>query len=162
MTCDKNIFITPKKERDGSVSFGNDNSTKIIGKGKFNIGSKDAKAKNVLLVENMKHNLLSVYQMCDQAHRLLFDSEKCEIRKEWSRKLVAIIVRTPNNIYILNEIGKEICFLGRENESWLWHKIMGHMNFENLVKIIIKVALIEMPKISKPVITMCKHCLHGK
>jgi hypothetical protein len=32
MTGDKNIFITLKKERDGLVSFGNDNSGKIIGK----------------------------------------------------------------------------------------------------------------------------------
>jgi hypothetical protein len=65
MTGDKNIFITLKKERDGSVSFGNANSTKTIGKGTINLGSRDAKAENVLLVENMKHNLLSVSQMCD-------------------------------------------------------------------------------------------------
>jgi hypothetical protein len=44
MTGDKNIFITLKKERDGSVSFGNENSTKIIGKGTIKLGSKDAKA----------------------------------------------------------------------------------------------------------------------
>jgi hypothetical protein len=91
--------------------------------------------ENVLLVENMKHNMLSVSQMCDQGHTLLFNSKKCEIRKEGSGKLVATTIRTPNNIYILNEIGKERCCLGKENESWLWHKRMGHMNFDNLVKI---------------------------
>jgi hypothetical protein len=56
-----------------------------------------------------------VSQKCDQGHRLIFDFEKCDIRKEGSGKLVATIVRTPNNIYILNEIGKNRCFLGREN-----------------------------------------------
>jgi hypothetical protein len=35
----------------------------------------------------------------------------------------------------LNEIGKERCFLGKGNESWLWNRRMDHMNFENLVKI---------------------------
>jgi hypothetical protein len=45
------------------------------------------------------------------------------------------MIGTPNNIYILNEIVKERCFLGKENESWLWHKTMGHMNFDNLFKI---------------------------
>jgi len=60
MTGDKDMFVTLKKERDGSILFGNDNSTKIIGKGIFKLGSKDAMAENVLLVENMKHNLLSV------------------------------------------------------------------------------------------------------
>jgi hypothetical protein len=33
MTCDRDKFITLQKERNGSVSFGNDNSTKIIGEG---------------------------------------------------------------------------------------------------------------------------------
>jgi hypothetical protein len=82
MTGDKNRFITLKKERDGPVSFGNDNSAKIIGKGTVKIGSKDAKGKNVLLVESMKHDLLSVSQMCDQGHRIIFYSKKCEITKE--------------------------------------------------------------------------------
>jgi hypothetical protein len=67
---------------------------------------------------------------------------------------VATTIRTPNNIYILNEIGKEIICLGKENESWLWHKRMRHMNFDNLVKIGKKEAVREMPKISKPTSTM--------
>jgi hypothetical protein len=29
----------------------------------------------------MKHNLVSVSQMCDQGHKFNFDSQKCEIRK---------------------------------------------------------------------------------
>jgi hypothetical protein len=44
MTGDKDKFLTLKKERDGSVSFGNDNSSGIIGRGTIKIGSKDAKA----------------------------------------------------------------------------------------------------------------------
>ena len=100
MTGHKNRFVTLKKEKDGSVSFGNDNPTKIIGKGIIKLGSKYAMAENVLLVKNMKHNLLSVSQMCEQGHTLLFDSKKCEIRKEGSSKLVATTIRTPNNICI--------------------------------------------------------------
>jgi hypothetical protein len=88
--------------------------------------------------------------MCDQGHTLLFDSKKCEIRKEVSEKIVATTIRTPNKIYILNEIGKESCFLGNENESWLWHRRMGQMNFENIVKIHRKEEVREIPEISKP------------
>jgi hypothetical protein len=146
MTGDKDMFLTLKKERDGSISFGNDNSTIIIGRGTIKLGSKDAREENVLLVEDMKHNLLSVSQMCDQGHKLMFDSEKCEIRKEGSGKLVATTVRTPSNIYVLNEIGKERCFLGKDDESWLWHRRMGHINFDNLVKINRKEAVREIPR----------------
>jgi hypothetical protein len=63
---EKNMFLTLKKERDGSMLFGNDNPTRIIGRGTINLGSKYAKEENVLLVEDMKQNLLSVSQMCDQ------------------------------------------------------------------------------------------------
>jgi hypothetical protein len=106
MKGDKDEFLALKKERDGLVSFGNNNSTRIIGKGTIKIGSKDTKEENVLLVEDMKHILLSLSQMCDQGHKLVFDSHKCEVRKADSDRVVAIAVRTPSNIYILTEIGK--------------------------------------------------------
>jgi len=60
---------------------------------------------------------------------------------------VATTVRTPNNIYILNDIGKDRCFLGMENESRIWHIRMGHMNFDYLVKINRKEVVREMDEI---------------
>jgi hypothetical protein len=60
MTCDEDKFLTLRKERYGLISFGNDDSVRIIGRGTFRIGNKDTKAENVLLVEDMQHNLLSV------------------------------------------------------------------------------------------------------
>jgi len=82
----------------------------------------------------MKHNLLSVSQMCDQGHKVPFDSQKYEIRKEGSGKMIDTVARTSSNIYVLSEIGNEKCCLGKEDESWIWHKIMGHMHSDNLVK----------------------------
>ena len=100
--------------------------------------------------------------MCDQGHILIFFSKDCEIRKEGSNRLVATATRTPNNIYILNEIGKEICCLGKEDESWLWHKRMGHIHFDNLINISKKKVVREIPYITKPTNVICKHCQHGK
>jgi hypothetical protein len=162
MTGDRDKFLTLRKEIYGLVSFGNDDSTKIIGKGTVRIGNKNEKAENVLLVEDMKHNLLSVSQMCDQGHKFTFDAQKCEIRKEGSGKLVTIAVRTSSNIYVLSEIGNEKCCLGNEDESWLWHRRMGHMHFDNLVKVSKREAVREMPQITKPTNTLCKHCQQGK
>jgi hypothetical protein len=76
MTGDKDMFLTLRKERYGPVSFGNDDSAKIIGKGTTIIGNKNTKEENVLLVEDMKHNILSVSQMCGQGHKVNFDSQK--------------------------------------------------------------------------------------
>jgi hypothetical protein len=135
MTCDKNKFLTLRKEKNGLVSFRNDNSSKIIGEGIIRIENKNEKAQNVILVEDMKHNLLSVIQMSDQCHQLTFDSEKCDIRKEGSGKLVCTTARTSNNIYVLSEIVNEKCCLGNEDESWIWNRRMCHMHFDNLAKV---------------------------
>ena len=51
------------KKQNGKVTFGDNASSNILGKGTMNLG-KD-KAKNVLLVENIKPSLLSASQTCD-------------------------------------------------------------------------------------------------
>jgi hypothetical protein len=158
MTCDKDMFLSLKRERYGLVSFGNDNSARIIRRGTIKIGSKDSKEENVLLVEDMKHNLLNVIQMCDQVQKLAFDSHKCDIRNVDSGRLVAYAMRTPRNIYVLSEIGKEKCCLGKEDEVWLWNRRMGYINFDNIVNINKKEDVIVMPQIMNPTNTLCKHC----
>ena len=63
--------------------------------------------------------------MCDQGHEIIFNPKGCKIRKQVSGKLVATTTRTPNNIYVLDEIESEKCHLGKEDESWIWNKRMG-------------------------------------
>ena len=155
------IFFNIEKDK-GSVSFRNKNSAKVLGKGKISLGSKKYLAENVFLVDNMKHNLLSISQMCDQGHELIFNSKGCKIRKQGSRKLVATTTRTPNNIYVLDEIESEKCHLGKEDESWLWHRRMGHIHFDNLVKIYKNQAVRNMLEFTKPANFVCEQCQHGK
>jgi hypothetical protein len=45
---------------------------------------------------------------------------------------VATTTRNLSNIYVLNEIGKEKCYIGKEYEVCLWQKRMGHINFNRL------------------------------
>jgi hypothetical protein len=75
VTGDQDKFINLKR-KGGNVAFGDDSSTKIIGKGVVEIGSKNVKENNVLLVEDLKNNLLSVSKMCDQGYTLTFDSQR--------------------------------------------------------------------------------------
>jgi hypothetical protein len=42
-----------------------------------------------------------------------------KLEKKGLGKLVDTVIRTLKNIYVLNEIGKEMCCLGKENEGWL-------------------------------------------
>ena len=53
------------------------------------------------MVEDLKHNLLSVSKIRDQGYTLMFDSWKCEIREYDLEILVAMITRIPNDICVL-------------------------------------------------------------
>jgi hypothetical protein len=79
MTGNNDKFLDLKKQK-GKVTFGDNASSNILGKGTVSLG-KD-KAKNVLLVEKLKPILLSVSETCDQGHFYIFDSQRCEIRRE--------------------------------------------------------------------------------
>jgi len=60
MTGDKRKFMSLKeKHRGGNVTFGNNAPTRIKGKGMINLDKK-TKTQNVMYVEGLKHNLLSV------------------------------------------------------------------------------------------------------
>jgi hypothetical protein len=49
--------------------------------------------------------------------------------------VVATTVRTSSNIYVLSEIVNKNCFLGNKDEVWLWNRSMGHIKFDNSVKV---------------------------
>ena len=53
MTGNKRAFVNIKKDK-GFVSYGNNNSTKVLGKGTVKRGCKNFMDESVLLVDNMK------------------------------------------------------------------------------------------------------------
>ena len=96
MTGDKRKFVSLNK-KEGNVSFGS-GSTKIVGKGIVTLINGKGKAQNAFLVNGLKHNLLSVSQICDQGHKVVFSTKDYKIRNSSSRELVAKGVSTPENI----------------------------------------------------------------
>jgi len=162
MTRDQDKFLSLKRKEKWRVTFGDNVSAKILGKGTVSLGNNRTKAKNVLLVENLKPNLLSVSQTCDQGHILIFDSQKCEIRKEDSGKLVVVAQRTSRDLYILNTEEEEIFCMFQIYESWLWNIRMGHISFYNLINSSIKEVVKDMPKIIKHSNSICRHYQHRK
>jgi hypothetical protein len=112
----------------------------------------------VLLVEKLKPSLLSVSQTCDQGHLCIFESQKCEIRREDIGNLVGTTPRNSENVYILDAKLNEECHVNLIDESWLWHRRLGHINFDNLVKANNLGLVTNLPKIIKPSNVMCRHC----
>ena len=143
MAGDPTKFLSLKRKQKGKVTFGDNISSKIIRKGTMAIRDK-MKDENVLLVESLKPNLLSVSQTCDEGHICIFHSNKCEIRRKDTRNIVGTAVRTPRNVYILEN--EEQCYMSQTDESLLWHRRMGNLNFDNLVRISQKRAIRNLQK----------------
>jgi hypothetical protein len=161
MTGDKSKFLTLSENKSGNVTFGNDAPGKIKGKGMVSLSNGKGKAQDVLFVDGMKHNLLSVIQVCDKGCEVVFTSKDCKIKALSSGQLIAKGIRIENNVYVLKE-EKEECHLSKYDESWLWHRRLGHLNFDHIIKLRNNGAVKDLPKISKPYDYVCKSCQIGK
>jgi hypothetical protein len=161
MTGDRSKFLTLGDSKLGNVTFGNDAPGKIKGKGIVSLCNGKRKAQDVLFVEDLKHNLLSVSQVCDRGCEVVFTSKDCRIKNVDSGQLVAKGIRTENNVYVLIEEEEE-CNLSKYDESWLWHRRLGHLNFDHIIKLKNNGAVKDLPKISKPYDSVCKSCQKGK
>jgi hypothetical protein len=109
MREDQSKFLTLKEEKGGNVTFGDNGSTRIVGKGTISLDNGKTKTPNALYVEGLKNNIISVSQMCDKGYNLTFHSKRCEIRKENLQRLVANENRTSRDVYILDEVKEEKC-----------------------------------------------------
>ena len=78
MTGDKNLFMDLKPKNGGDFTFGDNSKGKIEG-----IGIIDNKSsifiENVLLVNGLKHNLLSISQLCDKGFKVVFECMNCHV-----------------------------------------------------------------------------------
>jgi hypothetical protein len=91
----------------------------------------------------------------------VFMSKDCNIKSINSGQVVAKGIRTENNVYVLKENTEE-CHLSEHDEISLWHRRLGHLNFDHLIKLQNLEAVKDLPRISKPQDSMCKPCQVGK
>ena len=81
MIGDKDKLISYNAlEKENNDSFGNDTLVLIKGKS-FVYLKENVKAGNVMYFDGLKHNLLSVIQMCDQGNEVVFRSKECVVRE---------------------------------------------------------------------------------
>jgi len=135
-------------EKEKNVSFGNESLAVIKGKGSIFLKEK-VKAINVMYVDSLKHNLLSVSQMCDQGNDVVFRSNGCVVREINTGETMIKGTRTPNNLYILKG-GQRECYLNKIDENWLWHRILGHLSFSQIRKACRFKVVHDLPDITIP------------
>nr|GEX76625.1 ribonuclease H-like domain-containing protein [Tanacetum cinerariifolium] len=117
----------------GYVSFGQE-GCKITGKGTIKTGK--LKFKNMYFVKDLKYNLFSVSQICDNKNSVLFTDSECIVLGRDFKLLdnANILLRTPkqHNMYSidLNNIvpHKDLtCLVAKASadECMLWHRRLG-------------------------------------
>ena len=163
MTGDASKFthISPKKS--GHVTYGDNNKGRILGVGKIGTNSSNS-IENVLLVEGLKHSLLSVSQLCDKGYLVSFDSQKCLIEHKHDINIKHVGHRV-NNVYMIDLSIKQEnnhCFLSKDDDPWLWHKRIAHINMDHLNKLISKDLVVGLPKLKFEKDKLCDACQKGK
>nr|GFB24702.1 ribonuclease H-like domain-containing protein [Tanacetum cinerariifolium] len=130
----------------GYVTFrGNSKGGKITCKGKIKTGKLDF--KDVYFIKELKFNLFSVSQMCDKKNKVLFTDSECLVLspdfKLPDESQVLLRVPRENNMYNVNlkdivPSGDLTCLFAKAtiDESNLWHRRLGHINFKTINKLL--------------------------
>ena len=157
MTGDESQFITLEKKRNGSVSFGDNNKGKIIGCG--SIGTNPV-IEDVSLVRGLKFNLLSVSQLYDKGMKVIFEPSGCTILNSVSSELILFAPRV-ENVFMLDlrrKFSQDICLVSQAEDSWLWHRRLGHISMNLLSKLAKKKIVDGLPKLNFEKDQLCKAC----
>lgn len=120
MCGNKALFSTFDECNDGVVTFGNRATTTICGKGTINISGFPT-ISNVLYVEGLKSNLLSINQICDTDYEVSFVQKRCTVY-DFSGGVVLEGVRTFYNCYGILPNSNYVCSSAKIDMTELWHK----------------------------------------
>nr|GEU55000.1 hypothetical protein [Tanacetum cinerariifolium] len=148
MTRNMSYLTEYEKINRGYVAFrGNPKEGKITGKCIIKTANLDF--KNVYFMRLLKFNLFSVLQMCDKKNNVLFNDTECIVLssnfKLTDKSQVLLRVPRKNNMYsvdLKNIVPKRglTCFYAKNtsDESKLWHRRLGHLNFRTMNKLVKK------------------------
>ncbi|GJV54288.1 ribonuclease H-like domain-containing protein [Tanacetum coccineum] len=144
---ERGSYLIDYEEIDGGfVAFGgNSKGGKITRKGKIRTGKLDF--EDVYFVKELKFNLFSVSQMCDKKNSVLFTDTACVVLspdfKLSDENHVLLKVLRKDNMYsvdLKNVVpqGGLTCLFAKAtpDESNLWHRRLGHVNFKIMNKLV--------------------------
>ena len=133
MTGSKSLLSSFEPKDGANISFGNKRTGKIIGKGNT-LMSKFVKFLEISLVEDLKYNLLSVSQICDQGNNSVNFTRKDVKVYSSTNKLLFKRVRSGGTYVFYHEIRppRSLCLTSLSEQSTLWHQRLGHASLHLL------------------------------
>ncbi|GKE42438.1 putative ribonuclease H-like domain-containing protein [Tanacetum coccineum] len=172
MIGNRSYLIDYEEIDEGFVAFGgNSKGGEITRKGKIRTGKLDF--EDVYFVNELKFNLFSVSQMCDKKNSVLFTDTACVVLspdfKLTDESHVLFKVPKKDNMYnvdLKNVIPQGVLtFLftkATPDESNLWHRRLGHVNFKTMNKLVKGNLVRGLPSKLFKINKTCVACQKGK
>src|ERR1044072_7555554 len=164
MTGERHMFQELELKPGGVVRYGGNQKGKIIGSGTIGNG-KCPSIKNVILVEGLMHNLLSISQLADNGYDVIFNQKSCKVisQKDGSTLFNG---KRKNNIYniSISDLEKQNtkCLISVNEEQWVWHRKLAHLIFTKISQLI-KLELVRgLPNLKFTSEALCEACQKGK
>ena len=115
---------SPMMHSNENIVFGDNSKGDVIGLNKVAI-TLEHSITNVLHVDSLSYNLLSVSQLCEMGYNCLFTDKGVEVfRREDSS--IFFMGRLKNNLYLVDfnksKAKLETYLVGRSSMGWLWHR----------------------------------------
>ena len=122
----RSLFKVFESKKGDNVTFGDGSKSQIKGKGIISL-PRLSDIANVLYVEGLRVNLLSISQIYDQDFMVLFSKGKCLVMNEPGKKLISGVC-TLDNCYGLVPDATIVCnSIHLPNED-LWHQCWGYQS----------------------------------
>ncbi|GJX26171.1 putative ribonuclease H-like domain-containing protein [Tanacetum coccineum] len=166
-------YLSDFKEFDGGyVTFGRGaHGGRISGKGTLKTDSLDF--KDVYFVNELNFNLFSVSQICYKKNYVFFTNTECLVLfpnfKLPDESQILLKIPRKDNMYsfdMKNIVPKEslTCLVANatSDESMLWHRRLGHINFKNINKLVKDNLVRGLPTKRFQNDQTCVSCLKGK
>ena len=164
MTGCKSLLCNFRKCVGPNVTFGDDSQGRTEGYGVLSNGPLTF--RRVSYVSGLKHNLISVSQLCDAGYEVRFRADRGTIHDLEGN--IVLVAKRDNTLYTFDmsvpTLPKEVCFISRTQEelNWLWHKRLSHMNFKDINKLSKKELVSGLPVMKYEKDKLCSACEKGK
>ncbi|CAL8990558.1 unnamed protein product, partial [Prunus brigantina] len=167
MTAHESLLIDIDRNVNCKVKMGIGDLVQSIGKGTLAIDVQGVTRyiREVMIVPGLDENLLSVGQMIEHGHWLVFGDNEVDIYEDKQLKELIARVQMKGNICFpldLKYVNPPMANIARFGESgWLWHIRFGHLNYISLKLLQEKDMVQGLPKLQESE-KICSGCAIGK
>ena len=134
MTGESKMFASLDGDVSGynDIIFGDNSRGEVKGMSNINV-SQDHSLSNILLVDSLKFNLLSITQLCDHGYKCIFTSDSVEVTSLDGNDHIFTGFRH-EDVCLVDFATKganlTTCLFSQSSLGWLWHRRLGHVGMK--------------------------------